>query len=197
MSTIRSVWHVARECAGIAEGGGVKDVVRGLADAAAASGIVTTVILPRYGFMSETGTEVVGSAISVRLCHHDPPWRRLRDNARVLQTHVGDVRVWLVDAHRYHDKSGVYVHTGKDQMDDPRKHRGSGHWDAQQMNLLLQHVAAHMARSKGDSPDLIHCHDGHTAMLPALLGKRRGGFHGGSLITLHNAGRVTGKRSTA
>ena len=47
-----SVWHVAREYAGIAEAGGVKDVVRGLAEALARTGESPTVVLPLYGFLS-------------------------------------------------------------------------------------------------------------------------------------------------
>ncbi len=40
MTEPRAVWHVSREYAGIAEAGGVKDVVRGLAEASARAGSV-------------------------------------------------------------------------------------------------------------------------------------------------------------
>ena len=46
-----SVWHVSRECDGIAEAGGLKDVVAGLSAALAARGVPTAVVLPRYGFV--------------------------------------------------------------------------------------------------------------------------------------------------
>ena len=39
----RGVWHVARECAGLAEAGGLKDVVSGLSSAlVVAGGILVT-----------------------------------------------------------------------------------------------------------------------------------------------------------
>ena len=47
----RNVWHVTREYAGIAEAGGVKDVVSGLAEAQARAGGVPRVVMPLYGFM--------------------------------------------------------------------------------------------------------------------------------------------------
>ncbi len=49
MSEGLAVWHVAREYAGVAEAGGVKDVVRGLAEAQARAGARPTVVLPLYG----------------------------------------------------------------------------------------------------------------------------------------------------
>src|SRR5512136_486387 len=45
------VWHVAREFAGLAEAGGLKDAVAGLAAAQVRAGIRAAVLLPRYGFL--------------------------------------------------------------------------------------------------------------------------------------------------
>ncbi|HYW85938.1 MAG TPA: glycogen/starch synthase, partial [Spirochaetia bacterium] len=53
MSKPVSVWHVAREYAGVAEAGGVKDVVRGLAEAQARAGAHTSVVIPQYGFLPD------------------------------------------------------------------------------------------------------------------------------------------------
>ncbi|MGA2378856.1 MAG: glycogen/starch synthase [Spirochaetia bacterium] len=62
------VWHVSREYAGIAEAGGVKDVVRGLAEAHARAGGASSVVMPLYGFVSErvaAGTLVASFTLSL------------------------------------------------------------------------------------------------------------------------------------
>ena len=54
------VWHISRECDGIAEAGGLKDVVAGLSAALAAEGFPTAVVLPRYGFIDLASLQIVG-----------------------------------------------------------------------------------------------------------------------------------------
>ena len=133
MIPISSVWHVARECSGIAESGGVKDVVRGLADAAAAEGAEVTILLPYYGSVAvETSPRLVAE-MDVPLCHHDPPWPRMTERACVLESRLGDLRIWLVDTQRYREKNSPYVYTSEDQATNPYKERGTGHWDVHQM----------------------------------------------------------------
>ena len=182
------IWHVARELGGVAEAGGVKDVVRGLADAAAEAGWRVAVVVPQYGFMPDQRAPVLHE-VSVRSCDHDAPWRRRRERAVIRETRLGAVRVLLVDSERYRDKRSVYTYTEEDQLENEHKAIGTGHWDAHQMNLLLQRAALAAASRAADPPDLFHCHDGHAAFLPALL--RRGPRRlrrTAALLTVHNAG---------
>jgi starch synthase len=60
------------------------------------------------------------------------------------------------------------------------------------MNVLLQKAAAALMIRLGERPDIIHCHDGHTAILPAMLRESEGWRHyfakTGCVVTIHNAG---------
>lgn len=67
-----------------------------------------------------------------------------------------------------------------------------GHHDFFAMNLLLQKAALELMIVLGEKPDIIHCHDGHTAVLPAILretpGYRNYFRETGCIVTIHNAG---------
>ncbi|MCI5139851.1 MAG: glycogen synthase, partial [Candidatus Electrothrix sp. AR1] len=60
------------------------------------------------------------------------------------------------------------------------------------MNVLLQKAALDLMILLNLRPDIIHCHDGHAAILPAML-RERGGYRHyfcktGVVVTVHNAG---------
>jgi len=102
------------------------------------------------------------------------------------------VHVYLVAAERFHDKSDVYTYTEKDQSRLPWQKKSMGHHDYFAMNILHQKATLELIISLGEKPDIIHCHDGHTAILPALIRENpgyRSYFRGtGCLVTIHNAG---------
>jgi starch synthase len=189
----RNVWHVTREYAGIAEAGGVKDVVSGLAGAQARAGGNPCVVLPRYGFMPPTyarGHPV--ASFSLSLPDQDRGNAFFEEIVKVFVGEKNGVRFLFVDSPRFAEKRGVYVHTAEDEADNHYRKRGTGHWDSLQMNLILQRSALEAALALGEVPDVFHCHDGHTAFLPALL-RADERFSGrlaasGSVVTIHNAG---------
>ncbi len=189
-----SVWHVAREYAGIAEAGGVKDVVRGLAEASARAGIATSVVLPRYGFLPAErlrGRPV--AEFSVSLPDHDRGNQFFEEPVRVHSFSEAGVRILLVDSSRFASKRSVYTYTDADQAANQWQKRGTGHWDAHQLNLLLQRSTLETALALGERPEVIHCHDGHAAFLPALAREviryRERLADTGFVVTIHNAGR--------
>jgi len=61
------------------------------------------------------------------------------------------------------------------------------------MNILLQKAAIDLMVILGARPDVIHCHDGHTAVLPAMISEQTGLRHyfrsTGCVVTVHNAGQ--------
>ena len=187
---LQSVWHVSREYEGVAEAGGLKDVVRGLAEASLAHGIAATVILPYYGLVTLDAPLVAGRRFRVRTCEPASPFRTVVHEVALREARMRGVRVLLVDAPIFRSKRGAYVYTDEDEQENPRLRRGTGHADAQQMNLVLQQTALALARI--ERPSVIHCHDGHAAFLPALarrlFGPRRALRETGFVITIHNAG---------
>ena len=63
-----SLWIVTREYAGVAEAGGVKNVVKALAEAANEYGFSVTVFLPRYGCIAVTETTCI-KTVSIRIAN--------------------------------------------------------------------------------------------------------------------------------
>jgi starch synthase len=60
------------------------------------------------------------------------------------------------------------------------------------MNILLQKAALDLMILLDEHPDVIHCHDGHAATLPAIM-RENGGYRHyfrctGAVVTIHNAG---------
>ncbi len=189
-----SVWHVSREYAGLAEAGGVKDVVRGLADALALKGVPTTVVLPFYGFLhrdDDPGRPVLSFTVS--LPDQDKGNRLFAEQVQVFQSKSRDVRLLLVESARYSALRDVYTYTAQDESENHWRKKGTGHWDAHQLNLLLQIAALEAAARLEESQVLFHCHDGHTAFLPALmreLPSYAGRFaSSAAVVTIHNAGK--------
>ncbi len=162
-----SIWHVAREYAGIAEAGGVKDVVRGLAEALARTGASASVVLPLYGFMSDDLRRApVVTTFELSLPDQDQENRFFTEEVAIRMAMLDGVRLLLVDAPRFSAARDVYVHTDRDEEENLWRKRGTGHWDFHQKNLLLQRSALETAVALGEKPDVFHCHDGHTAFLP-------------------------------
>ena len=60
------------------------------------------------------------------------------------------------------------------------------------MNLLLQKGGLDLVMILGERPQVIHCHDGHTAVTPAIMRECPGYNHyfrtTAALVTIHNAG---------
>jgi starch synthase len=189
---VRSVFHVTREFAGLAEAGGVKDAVAGLVGALVRLGIKTSVALPLYGFMRDSldpGPIVAEFVLGVP--DQDNGNRLRNEPVRVHSLEKEGAHFFLVDSPRFAEKGDVYTYTAAEEESNPQKKRGTGHWDFHQMNLILQKSAIEAARGAGKAPDVFHCHDGHAAFLPALLRECSGmeNFAGsGALVTIHNAG---------
>jgi starch synthase len=189
----RGVWHIARECGGVAEAGGLKDVVAGLARALHSRGVPVAVVVPRYGFVDLQALEArpLKVHIEMRLPSGEGSSPEALEVVDVHEATVGGFTVYLLDSPRTREKRGVYTYTQNDEAEDPRRKRGTGHWDAHHLNLILQRGALELASALGP-PDVFHCHDGHAAFLPAMLAcdsryrELRGSCR--ALITIHNAG---------
>ena len=198
---VKNIWMVTREYGDLAGAGGVKDVAAQLSRALAKwSGRKVSVVLPHYGFID---TDSLGFTPL-----HDPLSRETELVYGVNMDYVDEernetVRVWykkeekvnlyLLDSPRFHEKLDVYTYTEKEEQFDPEKRRGVGHYDYFAMNLLLQKGALQLLLFLQEKPDVLHCHDGHTAVIPAMIAENpwlRAYFRAtGVLVTVHNAGK--------
>jgi starch synthase len=186
------IWHVTREYAGLAEAGGVKDAVQGLAAALSRAGHRISVVLPLYGGFRERSTGALPCIeLTLQMPDQDAGNDLRGENVRVLSMDRDGVRVLLVDSPRFAEKKDVYTYTAADEASNAHKKKGTGHWDSHQMNLVLQRTALAAAERLG-APDVFHCHDGHAAFLPAILESLRTASPGlrrsSAILTIHNAG---------
>ncbi|MEA3546054.1 MAG: glycogen/starch synthase [Thermodesulfobacteriota bacterium] len=188
---LKTIWMISREYDGLAGAGGVKDVCRQLAEALVAEGKNVSVILPFYGFMKleETGFRLFDS-FQVDMNYVGV---ERREQVQIwIRQHEDKPTIYLVDAARYQEKKSVYTYTAEDEAEDPAHVQGTGHYDYFAMNVLLQKTAIDLMLCLGEKVDLIHCHDGHTALLPAMIKENEGYRHyfrkTGLVVTIHNAG---------
>jgi starch synthase len=193
------IWHVSREYAGIAEAGGLKDVVAGLAAAQAQRGIPVAAVLPRYGFVDLTGLEARRLPLRLKLALPSgyEASKLQEETVEVVSCRHGGVQIFLLDTARIRLTRDVYTYTAEDERGNQYRRRGTGHWDAHHINLTLQRGALELARRSRAAgwrspPALFHCHDGHAGFLPALLRLAsrycRRLARSRALITVHNAG---------
>jgi starch synthase len=193
---IQNVWMLSREYDGLAGAGGVKDVARQLAEALAHSGRKVSVVLPLYGFMDpeQLGFSLLNLSFEMDM---DYAAEERREYVRIFSKKQetkgsGAIALYLVDAARYLEKKGVYTYTAEEGALDPLHRQGVGHYDYFAMNVLLQKAAIALMIRLDERPDIVHCHDGHTAILPAMLRESEGFRHyfarTGCVVTIHNAG---------
>ena len=189
---VSCIWMVSREYEGLAGAGGVKDVCRQSAEAFAKSGHQVHVVLPCYGFLDpgQKGFTRKSTAFAV-----DMPYVGVerREQLFVWEKEMAGVRLYLLDGERFREKNDVYTYTAADEKKNPFNRQGTGHFDYFATNVLLQKGTIDLIINSGSRPDIIHCHDGHTALLPAMIREIEGFRHyfrrTGCVVTIHNAGQ--------
>jgi starch synthase len=186
---INNIWQISREYGLLAGAGGVKDVVKQLAQALARDKRQVKVVMPLYGFMDPdklgfsrlTSFKVELSYAQEERYEQVSIWQRRED-----------ITIYLVDSPRFREKQDIYTYTAAEARKNPYRHKGGGHFDYFAMNVLHQKAALALMIRLDERPDVIHCHDGHTALLPAMLRETEGYRHyfskTGCVVTIHNAG---------
>lgn len=147
----------ASECAPFAKTGGLADVLLGLGrwlgrKAPAGPGHDVRVFLPFYQRIKKSGiaTRPLAGAqqIDVRF-----PQRTIRFSIRVGALPQSDVPVHFVDCPELYDRAGVYTEDGDEAL---------------RFGFLCRAVLEACQRLQW-APDVVHCHDWHTALLPLYL----------------------------
>ncbi|AGF78244.1 glycogen synthase [Desulfocapsa sulfexigens DSM 10523] len=198
---IREIWMLSREYGSLAGAGGVKDVVSQLSvTLAREAGRSVHVVLPCYGFMNpeKLGFHLLddpqspGHILQFEVDLNYPEEER-REEVRVWVAKLDRVTIYLIDAERFREKQNVYTYTAEEEENFSWQKTGEGHIDYFAMNILLQKAAIDLMILLDARPDIIHCHDGHTAVLPAMISEQSGLRHyfrgTGCVVTVHNAGQ--------
>ena len=185
----KSLWIVSREYAGLAEAGGVKNVVRAIAEGTMKLGLDVCVFIPNYGCTKIEKIQFVKTEnrhIGYIECEG-----KIYD-VGFLEGLFHGVKFVLICADVFSKKTSVYTYTKSDEIFHPKFVTGKGHFDSNLMNVIFQKAVVLYSQITGEVPNIVHCHDGHTALLPALskasplLRKRFADTK--FVVTIHNAG---------
>lgn len=169
------VIHIAAECFPAAKAGGLGDVVGALPKYLTKKGVPTGVIIPKYEtkwLMSHTFRTIFSGY--VRLGNHNVYYQ--------IEEEVDDIlgfTLFAIHIPGLFDRPGIYA--------DPNS--GYGYGDELERWLVFQQAALQFINSFAEKPDIIHCHDHHTGLIPFLM-KFGLGFDAlrnvPSVITIHN-----------
>jgi len=170
------IMMLASECAPIAKVGGLADVVAGLAnELARRPGVEVEIVLPKYA-----GLDYAGLVDCRLIWEHLPvPFFDRTIDSRAFEARVRGLdpalRLLLVEPrseHRFFDREDLYGY----RDDGPRFA-----WFAR--------AALELIRATGRHPDILHCHDWQTGLVPVLLYEEfeANGLRGSrACFTLHN-----------
>jgi starch synthase len=170
-----NVCFVTSEAVPYAKTGGLGDVSGSLPKALAALGCRVKVIMPLYNsidtmehqlsFSSDLGRMTVGIGGREVPFHG---WHGYLPDS--------EVEVHFIESSSYYHRPGLYT----------------ADWDEDERFILLQRAAFHIMQRYHWSPDILHCNDWHTGLMPVYLRRSYGWdtlfSKAASVLTLHNVG---------
>ena len=171
------VLHTSTECYPAAKTGGLGDVVGSLPKYLPGWGVQADVVIPRYDvpwITAQDWKEVFRG--KARLGIFEIPFAVLQ-----LQGNVLPFPLYTVDIPGKFDRPGIYT--------DPS---GNYYWDEQERNICFQQAILQWCRVY--PPDILHCHDHHTGLIPFIANycPEYGSLYGiPTVFTIHN-GRYHG-----
>jgi len=162
------VMFAASEAMPLVKTGGLADVVGALPKALAKLGVEVTVVLPKYG---EIPKEIADSVTTIAVMDVQLGWRR--QYCGIQETTVDGVRFLLIDNEFYFKRGYLY-----------------GYGDEAERFAFFSFAVLEMMDKLDVLPDILHCHDWQTGLIPFLLRTRyanRPGYRDiRTVFTIHN-----------
>ncbi|MGG6311104.1 glycogen synthase GlgA [Paenibacillus macerans] len=142
-----NILFTAAEAAPFIKTGGLADVIGALPKALIDAGHDVRIMLPKYREIPSVYTERLE-----RIGDLEVPvgWRQKYGGVAYMNWE--GIPVYMLDNEDYFGREGVY-----------------GHWDDGERFAFLDRAVLELLPLTGFRPDIIHCHDWHTAMIPLLL----------------------------
>lgn len=166
---------VASEGVPFAKTGGLADVVGALPRAVADLGHQASVFLPCYRRVWETKRELTATGLTLRVPVGSQIVEGFVHESRLPGS---DVPVFLIDQPRYFDRDGLYQHLGNDYGDNCERF------------VFFQRAVLEAIAGLGLRPDVLHCNDWQTGLIPVYLQRLYGQVpqlaSTGTLLTIHN-----------
>ncbi len=164
---------VSSEVAPFARTGGLGDVCGALPIALAQLGHDVRVVMPCYSLMPDSciGEHLGTSKVPVG-------GRLLSGSLRSAKLPATNLTVYQIERKGYFGRKNLYGTNGKEYKDNLDRFS------------FFCHAVLAMIPKTGWKPDIVHCHDWHTALVPALIKTRfsKDQFWGGraDVFTIHN-----------
>jgi starch synthase len=169
------VLFAAAEAVPFAKTGGLADVIGALPRALDRRGHLVTVFLPCYRSVWIAGAPIDRTPVNLRV----PLGTELVEGS--VYTSVppgGNVVYYLIDQPEYFNRRGIYGENGSDYSDNAER------------LIFFNRAVLEAIRALGIRPDVVHCHDWHTGLIPVYLKTSYRQFpeleRTGSLVTIHN-----------
>lgn len=142
------------EAVPFAKTGGLADVCGVLPRKLAERGHQVAVFMPAFRQITQAGL-----SIELTNLHFTVPLAGKSVSGRVLKTHLPDSRVpvYLIDQPEYFDREALYGDARGDYLDNCKRFVFFCRGGLQAISLL------------GRKPDILHCHDWQTGLIPAYL----------------------------
>ena len=166
---------VASEMVPFAQTGGLADVAGALPAVLAGLGHQITAFLPRYRIIDAGKHLLMSRPEEIQV-----PLGDRTEVVRLWEGQSGGVRVILLDHDGFYGRQGLYQERGKDYPDNGARF------------IFFSRGVLEALKVLNWKPDLVHCHDWQTGLIPAYLKTVYGGdpFFAdvASLLTIHNMG---------
>lgn len=162
------VLFAASEAMPIIKTGGLADVVGALPKALSKKGVEVTVILPKYGGIPE---EITSQCVKIAETEVQLGWRR--QYCGIEEYWLDGIRYLFLDNEYYFKRGYLY-----------------GYGDEAERFCFFSFAVLEALDKLEEMPDIIHCHDWQTALIPFLLrtryAYRQGYEHIRTVFTIHN-----------
>lgn len=163
------ILFAASEATPFAQSGGLGEVAGALPKALAEKGEDVRVVLPLYECIKQELRDEMKF-----LCYFDVPVAWRNQYCGVFESKIGDVTYYLIDNEYYFKRSGLY-----------------GYYDdAERFTFFSRAVLEIISHLEGFKPDIIHCNDWQTALIPLYYNSfyaNRPGYEGiRTVYTIHN-----------
>lgn len=188
-----NIWIASMECASISEAGGVKNVTYSFCKELSYLGNKVTLFIPFYSFTNLKNTTDLNrnhiNNVPINLCGKTETVNYYKARYSTI-----NFKIIFVYHPAFFEKEAVYTYTEHEQSLDPNHRKGSGHTDTLFLDTIFAKAVAKYATfiDEDSLPNIIHCQDASTAMIPAFvkdvaktnlkLQKIK------SVVTIHNAG---------
>jgi starch synthase len=166
---------VASEAVPFAKTGGLADVAGSLPPALEQLGTHANLIVPLYNRARKAGLELTDTGVDLRV-----PMGPNTVQGRVLTARLpgSRVAVYLIDQPAYFERDGLYGRDGVDYHDNCERF------------IFFSRAALETVRLLDLRPDVLHCNDWQTALIPVYLDQFYRSTPGfarlGTLMTIHN-----------